>query len=303
MKMKEVCTRTGLSERAIRLYCEQGLLTPAQTEVRGRVYLDFDEDDITALNQIAALRGIGFSLEEIKAAQQNPHVIGTLLADLRRRLTEEQGEQSRVLALLNSLDADHPPANVADLCAVIKPVEEPRPYANGVVLQKEEPSFREFCEQGGEPVGDIYTSFDRSIDRGRVVMVVFGVLYWLSAGLNLLINLANEAWFGGLLVIAVQALLYFFLFRGVAWIRVIVAIFSAFNALFCFVMMADCWPSVRQVFVSNHAGMTQQYTESTGSWTGVVLFAVIGLIYAAVAYFLSFNKWVSDYLYDRATQM
>lgn len=81
------------------------------------------------------------------------------------------------------------------------------------------------------------------------------------------------------------------------------AIFSAFDALFCFVMMADYWPSVRQVFVSNHVGVTQQYTEATGSWVGVALFAVIGLIYAVVVYFLGFNKWVSDYLYDCATKM
>ena len=42
MKMKEVCTRTGLTERAVRYYISKGLCTPDTAEKRGagllRVY-------------------------------------------------------------------------------------------------------------------------------------------------------------------------------------------------------------------------------------------------------------------------
>lgn len=301
MKMKEVCTLTGLSERAVRLYCEQGLLAPERTEVRGRVYLEFDEPHITELRQIAVLRTAGFSLEEIKTALDEPYLIGKLLRSFRDRLEREQGVQSRVLAALDEIDPASPPADVAALCAVLEPKEERRAYENGAVLRDGGPSFREFCERGGY-ASDSYTSLDRNVDRGRVVMAVFRVLYWLSAGLNLLVNLANGMIFGGLIVFLVQVVLYIYLFRGVTWIRIVMAVFSFFEAFFCFAMMADCWPTVRQVWATTESGVTTQQMEQTGTWIGVAIFAVIGLIYAAVVYFLGFNAWVSDYLYDRSTR-
>ncbi len=301
MKMKEVCALTGLSERAVRLYCEQGLLVPERTEVRGRVYLEFDETHITELRQIASLRTAGFSLEEIKTVLDEPHLIGGLLIDLRARLEAEQGAHGRVLAALEAMDPNAPPADAAALCAALAPKEKVREYTNGATLRDGEESFRAFCEQGGYSSG-IDTSLDRSIARGRVVMMVFRVLYWLSAVPNLLVNLANGAIFGGLIVFAVQVVLYIYLFRGVGWIRVVLTIFSFFEAFFCFGMMADCWPTMRQVWMTTESGVTTERWISEGSWPGVVIFAVIGLIYAAVVYFLGFNAWVSDYLYDRSTE-
>ncbi|MBQ8397930.1 MAG: MerR family transcriptional regulator [Clostridia bacterium] len=301
MKMKEVCALTGLSERAVRLYCEQGLLAPARTEVRGRVYLEFDETHITELRQIATLRTAGFSLDEIKTIFDEPHLIGQLLRGLRERLEREQGAQSRVLAALDEIDPAVPPADAAALCAALAPKEKARAYENGAVLRDGGMSFREFCERGIY-ASDSYTSLDRNVDRGRVVMEVFRVLYWLSAGLNLLVNLANGGIFGGLIVFAVQVVLYIYLFRGVTWIRIVMAVFSFFEAFFCFAMMADCWPTVRQVWATTESGVTTQQMEQTGTWIGVAIFAVIGLIYAAVVYFLGFNAWVSDYLYDRSTR-
>ena len=45
MKIKTVCERTGLSDRAIRLYIENGLLAPDKTEnYTGRRSFDFSED-------------------------------------------------------------------------------------------------------------------------------------------------------------------------------------------------------------------------------------------------------------------
>lgn len=301
MKMKEVCARTGLSERAVRLYCEQGLLAPERSEVRGRVYLEFDETHITELQQIAALRTAGFSLEEIKTVLHEPHLIGQLLAGLRERLEREQGEQSRILAALETIDPDAPPSDAAALCAALEPRQRFRAYENGAVLRYGEESFRAFCERGGY-AGDIGTSLDRNIARGHVVMVVFMVLYWLSAVPNLLVNLANGAILGGLIVFAVQVLLYVFLLRGVGWIRVVLAVFSFFEAFACFAMMADCWPTTRQVWMTTEDGVTTERLIHDGSWAGVAIFAVIGLIYAAVVYFLGFNAWVSDYLYDRSTE-
>ena len=67
MKIKDVITETGLTDRAIRLYIENGLVAPSCSEnYAGRKNIDFTEDDIECLKNIATLRKAGFSINEIK---------------------------------------------------------------------------------------------------------------------------------------------------------------------------------------------------------------------------------------------
>ena len=63
MKIKAVCEHTGLSDRAVRLYIDSGLLSPDKTEnYAGRRSFDFSQEDLSRLNRIAALRAVGFSI-------------------------------------------------------------------------------------------------------------------------------------------------------------------------------------------------------------------------------------------------
>ena len=62
MKMREVCARTGLTDRTVRYWTEQGLLNPFREEQNGRLYFRFTEEDVAALERIALLRQAGFSI-------------------------------------------------------------------------------------------------------------------------------------------------------------------------------------------------------------------------------------------------
>ena len=53
MQIKDVCRRTGLTERAVRFYIEKELLSPEKTWRNGREYLNFSEKGLCVLNQIA----------------------------------------------------------------------------------------------------------------------------------------------------------------------------------------------------------------------------------------------------------
>ena len=65
MKMKEVLARTGLTDRAVRLYVSEGLIRPQNTpSYTGRKNLDFSEEDITKLQQVAVLRKADFSIDK-----------------------------------------------------------------------------------------------------------------------------------------------------------------------------------------------------------------------------------------------
>ena len=62
MKMKEICERSGLTERAVRLYCERGLVHPEKYSERGREYLVFSDHNLRELAIISELRRADFSL-------------------------------------------------------------------------------------------------------------------------------------------------------------------------------------------------------------------------------------------------
>lgn len=67
MKIKEVSEKTGLTDRAIRLYISEGLAMPAIEEsYSGRKNIEFSEQDVERLNNVAMLRKAGFSITDIK---------------------------------------------------------------------------------------------------------------------------------------------------------------------------------------------------------------------------------------------
>ena len=71
MKMKEVLQKTGLTDRAVRLYIDSALVTPNIDETySGRKNIEFSESDVERLKNIALLRKIGFSIPDIKTISQ-----------------------------------------------------------------------------------------------------------------------------------------------------------------------------------------------------------------------------------------
>ena len=87
MKMKQVCTQTGLTERAVRFYVQEKLVVPLAQRRGGRTWLDFSPADVDRLRAIATLRKAGFTLEEIRSmsADFSKNASGAAFA-LRRRL-------------------------------------------------------------------------------------------------------------------------------------------------------------------------------------------------------------------------
>ena len=63
MKIKHVMEKTGLTDRAIRLYIENELVKPEYDEsYNGRKSIDFSENDVEQLKNIALLRKADFSI-------------------------------------------------------------------------------------------------------------------------------------------------------------------------------------------------------------------------------------------------
>lgn len=99
MKIKTVCDLTGLTDRAIRYYIEEKLISPAYTEnYLGRKSFDFSQNDVEELKSISVLRKFDFTIEEIRDiahdAENSKAVIQNVKARTEHTIAEGQMRQS-----------------------------------------------------------------------------------------------------------------------------------------------------------------------------------------------------------------
>ena len=125
MKIKQICELTGLTDRAVRFYIEEGLASPAYTEnYLGRRSFDFTEEDAAHLTSIATLRKFGFTVEEIRRMIADPQEIRGIIGDVQARKETSVRQEAENLAALARLEADRD-YTVAELAqALNEPVRE-----------------------------------------------------------------------------------------------------------------------------------------------------------------------------------
>jgi len=128
MKIKEVCQKTGLTDRAIRFYIENELVFPNYTEnYLGRKTYDFSINDVVILKQIATLREYDFSIENIKELLLPEGDVQLILEEHIEKLKKtSQDDINKLESLINSLN--NSPWTPEELCnslnnSSVKPVE------------------------------------------------------------------------------------------------------------------------------------------------------------------------------------
>ena len=104
MKIREVCERTGLTERTIRFYMQKGLISPQSAPRNGRKYTEFTEADVEQLRAIATLRGFAFSLDEILTMQRTPESIPAIVATRREAALQAHQIAENTFTALERLD-------------------------------------------------------------------------------------------------------------------------------------------------------------------------------------------------------
>lgn len=105
MKIKEICEKTGLTDRTVRYYIEEKLISPFYTEnYLGRKSFNFSEEDLERLKEIATLRAFGFSVEEIKDISLGSLKSQEIIEQVRQRTEESLDESQRRLRALSGLE-------------------------------------------------------------------------------------------------------------------------------------------------------------------------------------------------------
>ena len=106
MKPKELSDLTGLKERTIRFYVEQGLLAPTIEQRNGRKYREYSESDVETLKIIASLRRAWFTLDEIRRMQEDPEMIQEILPQYIEWLHAQQQTLQGLVAAADSLQVE-----------------------------------------------------------------------------------------------------------------------------------------------------------------------------------------------------
>ncbi len=125
MKIGEVAKRTGLTEKAIRVYVDNGLVTPNVEQTTHRNSYDFTEANVRELERIAIFRKAGFSIFEISVIQREPHRLPELIRTKRESLEIEVEFRERVQEVLNRLDTEEM-GNPNRLAEALRPAVEER---------------------------------------------------------------------------------------------------------------------------------------------------------------------------------
>ena len=89
MKIKEVCERTGLTDRTIRFYVEKGLLRVEENRINGRINREYSEEDVELLKDISKLRKAQFSIQDILDMQSSEKDINQIVSKHCEKIEEE----------------------------------------------------------------------------------------------------------------------------------------------------------------------------------------------------------------------
>lgn len=116
MKIKQVMEKTGLTDRAIRLYIENELVKPEYDEsYNGRKSIDFSENDVEQLKNIALLRKADFSIQEIKSLQIGGETAQQTVKEYINRTNEKIQFNTEIIEKIGAL-ADEENITVEIIC-------------------------------------------------------------------------------------------------------------------------------------------------------------------------------------------
>lgn len=274
MKMKEICQKTGLTERAVRLYCERGLLSPETYTQNDREYLVFGERDEQALRCIATLRAAEFSLDEIRTMQNEPHLIERMVHEHTARLMKESAERLELCQKLQAID----PGRLRDIVDLAGELSREEPRSHVAPLQG--PTFAEFCEQGGYCEDDsLFREEDRLVRRGRIFARCY-VVYSLLLAVPSLLTASSFPSF--VLSLGLTVLFLVFFVKGHIWARIVLAILQLLG------------------FFGDLYTLTTVDYGAPGYWILGILIPLF-LLEIVSCYFLMFDKGVSAYQYEKRT--
>ena len=163
MKMKDVIQQTDLTDRAIRLYIENGLVSPSCSEnYAGRKNIEFSAEDVEALKNVATLRKAGFSINEIKLLKEGSVPCRKTVEEFIEKTTDKIESDKAVVEKLEAV--------VSDENLTIETICE---------------SLNSATEEKEIPESDIKLSLAEKIEKYFFILVSVAGFLWLAVALTI----------------------------------------------------------------------------------------------------------------------
>ncbi len=107
MKIKEVIEKTGLTDRAIRLYINEGLAAPSIEEsYSGRKSIEFSQEDVERLNNVAMLRKAGFPIADIKSIVDDKSTAKEIVERFIEQTESNINHETKIVEKLKGISFD-----------------------------------------------------------------------------------------------------------------------------------------------------------------------------------------------------
>ncbi|MBE6883559.1 MAG: MerR family transcriptional regulator [Ruminococcaceae bacterium] len=273
MKIKEVCALTGLTERTVRYYEEEKLISPKTTESNGRTYRNYSTEDASDLKVIAELRKADLSIDEIRLMKKNPKKIGIVMEKYLSRLTEEVESKSVLLEIFANTDFSDI-KSISALASKLSAGTAGRPLPRCDV----EPDFSRFEPEKPEDKEAAFYQYQqrqrRLYNTGQIIVITIAII-------NIVTSIISQFLSGfNLFSLILNIILSFCLFMGVSWVRWLFAVSAAVSVFFQLML-----------FIS---------ISSEGMETGLLLLLIFEFLYSAASTFLLFaHRGVSEFLYTQ----
>lgn len=104
MKKKEICERTGLTQKALRLYEEKGLIAPQRDNAGRNRTREYSGADLRRLQTIAMLRRALFTLAEIKEMLDDPGSIQKIYPRYLEWVRQQKEQLERLYEVSAGID-------------------------------------------------------------------------------------------------------------------------------------------------------------------------------------------------------
>jgi DNA-binding transcriptional MerR regulator len=125
MRIQQIATLTGASQKAVRLYEALGLLGPVP---RRGAYRFYSADHVALVAMVRRAQAFGFTLAELRAAQRGGQIdwaaVLQLVQDKRRALAAERARLARMDQELQAIEDELRP------CAAAAAPPPPHPAAS-----------------------------------------------------------------------------------------------------------------------------------------------------------------------------
>ena len=234
MKMKEVLEKTGLTDRAVRLYIENSLVAPSIEEsYSGRKNIEFSAEDVQCLKNIALLRKIGFSIPDIKAISQGGENTKTIIENFIQEKQNSIEHDTLVVSLLQKISFENV-LSIESLCTQLESVAENKE----VPKEDLQLSWIEKLETKGIDFWGIINIVAAIL--AEILFVVFfivGRVHFIFTAENTKIFLSGLACFAPMLILGVLIVILNRIKTVVKKCKLLIRISYAFCAL----IIVPCW--------------------------------------------------------------